>query len=148
MKSYWDDNEQTQASIRDGWMHTGDLAVMDEAGYCAITGRVKDMIIRGGENIYPKEIEDFLFRHPDVQMVQVFGIPDDKYGEEICAWVVPKAESDLTDSDIIEFCRGQIAHFKVPRHVRIVSEIPMTVTGKPKKFVMREEMIKTFRQSA
>ena len=148
MKSYWDDDEQTQASIRDGWMHTGDLAVMDEAGYCAITGRVKDMIIRGGENIYPKEIEDFLFRHPDVQMAQVFGIPDDKYGEEICAWVVPKAESDLTDSDIIEFCRGQIAHFKVPRHVRVVSEIPMTVTGKPKKFVMREEMIKAFRQSA
>ena len=140
MIGYWGDDAATRASIIDGWMHTGDLATFDYEGFCAIVGRVKDMIIRGGENIYPREIEEFLFRHPKVSEVQVFGIPDEKYGEEICAWAIPKPGADLDAEELREFCKGQIAHFKIPRHIRIVSELPMTVTGKPQKFIMREQM--------
>lgn len=141
MKGYWEDTEKTDESIRDGWMHTGDLAVFDTDGFCSITGRVKDMIIRGGENIYPQEIEEFLFRHPSVREVQVFGIPDPKFGEEVCAWIVPKPDIGVSEQELRDFCKGQIAHFKVPRHFRIVETLPMTITGKPQKFVMRDQMI-------
>ena len=141
MKGYWDDKERTSESIVDGWMHTGDLAVIDENGFCSITGRVKDMIIRGGENIYPREIEEYLIRHPKVSDVQVFGIPDTRMGEEVCAWVIAKPDSELAEDELRTFLEGQIAHFKIPRHVRIVDELPMTITGKPQKFVMRDRMI-------
>lgn len=142
MQGYWGDDERTAESIDDaGWMHTGDLAVIDAEGYCNIVGRVKDMLIRGGENVYPREIENFLFRHEAVQDVQVFGIPDEKYGEEICAWIVLKQGVSLQEEDIKTFCKEQIAHYKVPRHIRFVDELPMTVTGKPQKFKMREAMI-------
>jgi len=123
-------------------MHTGDLATMDDQGYVNITGRVKDMIIRGGENVYPREIEEYLYRHEAIQDVQVFGIPDAKYGEEIACWIIPRAEQSLDADGIIAFCKDQIAHYKVPRHIRIVDEFPMTVTGKIQKFVMRNQMIK------
>ena len=142
MRGYWNDEERTRESIVGGWMHSGDLASLDEDGFCRIVGRVKDMIIRGGENVYPREVEDYLFRHPAIREAQVFGIPDAKYGEQVCAWVVPHEGAELTPEDVIAFCDGQIAHFKVPRHVRIVEELPMTVTGKPQKFVMREWMVK------
>lgn len=141
MQGYWDDDERTHEAIRDGWMHTGDLATIDADGYCNIVGRVKDMLIRGGENIYPREIEEFLFRHPKVQAVQVFGVPDAKYGEEVCAWIVLKPGQSATEEDIREFCRDQIAHYKIPRYIRFVDEMPMTVTGKVQKFVMRDTMI-------
>ncbi len=141
MKGYWNDEARTREAIVDGWMHTGDLATLDDEGFCAIVGRVKDMIIRGGENIYPREIEEFLHRHPSISQAQVFGIPDTRYGEQVCAWVIPERDADLRGEDVIEFCTGQIAHFKVPRHVRIVETLPMTVTGKPQKFVMRDWMI-------
>lgn len=142
MRGYWGEPEKTREAIDEGrWMHTGDLAVMDEDGYCRITGRVKDMIIRGGENVYPREIEEFLFRHPAVQDVQVFGVPDEKYGEEICAWVKLRAGGDGVEEEIRAFCRGQIAHYKIPRYVRFVEDFPMTVTGKIQKFAMREAMM-------
>ncbi|WP_354682796.1 AMP-binding protein [Cupriavidus necator] len=141
MQGYWDDDERTREAIRDGWMHTGDLATIDDEGYCNIVGRVKDMLIRGGENIYPREIEEFLFRHPKVQAVQVFGVPDKKYGEEVCAWIVLKPGQTATEEEIRKFCRDQIAHYKIPRYIRFVSEMPMTVTGKVQKFVMRDTMI-------
>lgn len=141
MQGYWDDDERTREAIRDGWMHTGDLATIDADGYCNIVGRVKDMLIRGGENIYPREIEEFLFRHPKVQAVQVFGVPDPKYGEEVCAWIVLKPGQTATEEDIRAFCRDQIAHYKIPRYIRFVEEMPMTVTGKVQKFVMRDTMI-------
>ena len=143
MKGYWNDIERTNNTIHDGWMHTGDLAVFDDAGFCTITGRVKDMIIRGGENIYPREVEEFLFSHPQILEVQVFGIPNDKLGEEVCAWVVPVAGGDVTQEALKQFCQGQIAHFKIPRYLRIVAELPMTITGKPQKFVMRDKMIES-----
>lgn len=142
MLGYWEDDVRTREAIRDGWMHTGDLATIDADGYCNIVGRVKDMLIRGGENIYPREIEEFLFRHPKVQAVQVFGVPDTKYGEEVCAWIVLKPGQNATEEEIREFCRDQIAHYKIPRYIRFVSEMPMTVTGKVQKFVMRETMIR------
>ena len=123
-------------------MHTGDLATIDEEGYCNITGRVKDMICRGGENIYPREIEEFLYTHPAVSQVQVFGIPDAHYGEIACAWIVKKPEIEANLEEIKEFCRNKIAHFKVPTHFRFRDELPMTVTGKPQKFVMRDAMMK------
>lgn len=123
-------------------MHTGDLATIDEEGYCNIVGRVKDMVIRGGENLYPREIEEYLFRHPKVQAVQVFGVPDDKYGEELCAWVMVKPGQQLHPDELKDFCRGQIAHQKIPRYIRVVEDFPMTVTGKPQKFLMRAEMVK------
>ena len=141
MKGYWGDEARTREAVRDGWMYTGDLATLDAEGYCNIVGRVKDMLIRGGENIYPREIEEFLFRHPKVQSVQVFGIPDAKYGEEICAWVVVKPGQQCSADEIRGFCRDQIAHYKVPRYIRFVDELPMTITGKAQKFVMRDRMI-------
>jgi len=141
MLGYWDDEERTRESIRDGWMRSGDLATIDAEGYCNIVGRVKDMLIRGGENVYPREIEEFLFRHPKVQQVQVFGVPDAKYGEEVCAWIVLKPGETASEDEIRAYCRERIAHYKVPRYVRFVDELPMTVTGKAQKFVMRDRMI-------
>ncbi|WP_187972355.1 AMP-binding protein [Aquibium microcysteis] len=141
MKGYWDEPEKTAEAIdEEGWMHTGDLATIDAEGYCNIVGRVKDMIIRGGENVYPREVEEFLYRHPKVREVQVFGVPDPRYGEEVCAWIVPGAEVP-TEEEIRAFCQGQIAHYKIPRYVRIRPSLPMTVTGKPQKFIMRDEMV-------
>ena len=143
MLGYWDDPEKTAESIdRAGWMHTGDLATIDEDGYCNIVGRIKDMVIRGGENVYPREVEEFLFRHPKIEAVQVVGVPDAKYGEELCAWVKLKAGARATAEEIQTFCKGQIAHYKIPRYIRFVDGFPMTVTGKVQKFVMREEMTK------
>ena len=141
MRGYWDDEERTREAIDVGrWMHTGDLATIDAAGYCAIVGRIKDMIIRGGENVYPREVEEFLYRHPKISDVQVFGIPDPKYGEEICAWIKLRDGESMTGDDVRAFCRDQIAHYKVPRHIRFVNEFPMTVTGKMQKFLMRAAM--------
>jgi fatty-acyl-CoA synthase len=141
MHSYWDDPAKTTEAIdTEGWMHTGDLATMDTEGYVNIVGRIKDMVIRGGENIYPREIEEFLYRHPAVQDVQVVGVPDAKYGEELCAWIVLKPGQTTTDVELREFCKGQIAHYKVPRYMRFVSEFPMTVTGKIQKFKIRDAM--------
>jgi fatty-acyl-CoA synthase len=142
MKGYWDEPERTAEAIdADGWMHSGDLAVIDEEGYGNITGRVKDMVVRGGENVYPAEVEDYLFRHPAVQEVQVFGIPDKRFGEEVCAWIVLRSGETATEEDILTFCRGKIAHYKIPRHIRFQSALPMTVTGKPQKFKMRDAMM-------
>jgi len=143
MLGYWGDAERTAEAINNaGWMHTGDLATIDEDRYCNIVGRIKDMVIRGGENVYPREIEEFLFRHPKVEAVQVVGLPDLKYGEELCAWVKLKPDVAATAEEIQNFCKGQIAHYKIPRYVKFVDVFPMTVTGKVQKFVMREEMIK------
>jgi len=141
MQGYWDDDAQTAQTVVDGWMHTGDLAILDAEGYCNIVGRVKDMLIRGGENVYPREIEEYLFRHAKIQSVQVFGVPDPKYGEEVCAWIVLKPGVTASENEIRQFCEGQIAHYKIPRYIRFVEELPMTVTGKVQKFVMREKMI-------
>ena len=142
MKGYYKMPEATEAAIDDeGWLHTGDLATVDADGYYKITGRLKDMIIRGGENVYPREIEEFLYTNPKVADVQVIGVPDRRFGEEIMAWVLLKAGQDATEEEIKEFCRGKIAHYKVPRYVKFVSEFPMTVTGKIQKFVMRETSI-------
>ena len=141
MQGYWEDDKRTRESIVDDWMYTGDLATLDVDGYCNIVGRLKDMLIRGGENIYPREIEEFLFRHPKIQNVQVFGVPDEKTGEEVCAWVVLRQGEGATEDEIRDFCRGQIAHYKVPKYIQFVNELPMTVTGKVQKFVMREQMI-------
>ncbi len=141
MRGYWDDAEQTCEAIDEaGWMHTGDLARMDDEGYIAITGRVKDMIIRGGENIYPREIEEFLHHRPEIADVQVFGVPDPRYGEAVCAWIVLREGADLSEEEVREYCRGRIAHFKIPQYVRFVREFPLTVTGKVQKFVMRAAM--------
>ncbi len=141
MHGYWNDAEKTRESIAEGgWMRTGDLAVIDAEGYCSIVGRLKDMIIRGGENIYPREIEEFLYRHSKIQEVQVFGIPHERLGEEVCAWIVLQSGETATEDEIREFCEGQITHFKIPKHIRFKTELPMTVTGKPQKFVMRDEM--------
>ena len=142
MKGYWADEERTAEAIdSEGWMHTGDLAVLDDEGYCNIVGRVKDMVIRGGENVYPREIEEYLYSNEKIQDVGVFGVPDDKYGEEICAWIRLKEGEQCTEDEIKDFCKGNIAHYKVPRYVRFVSEFPMTVTGKLQKFIMREKMM-------
>jgi len=141
MHGYWDDEAKTREAIdAQGWMHTGDLATMDDEGYVNIVGRIKDMVIRGGENIYPREIEEFLYRHPKVQDVQVVGLPDRKYGEELCAWVIAKPGQQVTEDEVREFCKGQIAHYKVPRYIRFVDSFPMTVTGKIQKFRIREQM--------
>jgi fatty-acyl-CoA synthase len=143
MLGYWDDAERTaQAIDRARWMHTGDLATIDAEGYCAIVGRIKDMVIRGGENVYPREVEEFLYRHPKIADVQVFGIPDARYGEEIVAWVKLREAETLTEQEVRDYCRDQIAHYKVPRYVRFVDEFPMTVTGKVQKFLMRAAMEK------
>lgn len=142
MRGYWDEADRTAEAIDAGkWMHTGDLATMDGAGYFNIVGRIKDMVIRGGENLYPREIEEFLYRHPKIADVQIFGIPDERYGEELCAWIkLAEGEAALAD-EITGFCEGQVAHQKVPRYIRFVDEFPMTVTGKIQKFVMRDQMI-------
>jgi fatty-acyl-CoA synthase len=142
MLGYWNEPEKTAEAIDAGrWMHTGDLAVMDEAGYLNIVGRIKDMVIRGGENIYPREIEEFLYSHPDIEDVQVIGVPDAKYGEELCAWIRVRTGSDLTEDQVKAYCTGKIAHYKVPRYVRFTAEFPMTVTGKVQKFKMRETSV-------
>jgi fatty-acyl-CoA synthase len=142
MLGYWNEPDKTADAVDSArWMHTGDLAVMDEAGYLNIVGRIKDMVIRGGENIYPREIEEFLYTHPDIEDVQVIGVPDARYGEELCAWVKLRAGSELTEQQVKEYCTGKIAHYKVPRYVRFTGEFPMTVTGKVQKFKMRETSI-------
>ncbi len=142
MLGYWDDEARTAEAIDDeGWMHTGDLATMDDDGYINIVGRIKDMIIRGGENVYPREIEEYLYRHPAIVEVQVIGVPDARYGEEIMAWVQLRDGAALDADDISEFCRGQIAHYKIPRYVRFTDEFPMTITGKIQKYLMRERSI-------
>jgi fatty-acyl-CoA synthase len=141
MLGYWEDEEKTRASVNaSGWMHTGDMAVIDDEGYCNIVGRIKDMIIRGGENIYPREVEEYIFRHPKVQDVQVVGLPDRKYGEELCAWIVLREGQQVTEEDIRAFCDGQIAHYKIPKYIRFVDGFPMTVTGKVQKYLIRQKM--------
>ncbi|QIG41633.1 AMP-binding protein [Nocardioides anomalus] len=141
MLGYWEDPEKTAEAIdADGWMHTGDLAEMREDGYCNIVGRIKDMVIRGGENIYPREIEEFLYQHPDVEDVQVVGVPDERYGEELCAWIKMKAGAEPLDSaGVRAFCEGRLSHYKIPRYVLVVEDFPMTVTGKIRKVQMRQE---------
>jgi len=139
MQGYWNEPERTAEAIdRDGWMHTGDLAVMDAEGYVNIVGRIKDLVIRGGENIYPREVEEFLFTHPNIAEVSVIGVPDERYGEELMAWVKLRHETAITAEDIREFCRGRIAHYKIPRYIKFTGDFPMTVTGKIQKFRMRE----------
>ena len=143
MQGYWDDPERTAEAIDvAGWMHTGDLATIDTEGFCNIVGRLKDMVIRGGENIYPREIEEYLYRHPKISDVQVFGVPDPRFVEELCAWIKPVDGETLDEDEIRAFCQGQVAHYKIPRYIRFVDEFPMTVTGKIQKFVMRDAMIK------
>jgi len=141
MLGYWDEPDKTAEAIdADGWMHTGDLAEMREDGYCNIVGRIKDMVIRGGENIYPREIEEFLYAHADIEDVQVIGVPDETYGEELCAWIKLRAGADPLDADAVRaFCAGRLSHYKIPRYVMLVDEFPMTVTGKIRKGQMREE---------
>jgi len=142
MLGYWDEPAKTAEAIDAArWMHTGDLAVMDEAGYLNIVGRIKDMVIRGGENVYPREVEEFLYAHPAIEDVQVVGVPDPKYGEELCAWIKLRPGAELTDDDVRQFCQGKIAHFKIPRYIRFSTDFPMTVTGKVQKFKMRETSI-------
>ncbi|GGF31524.1 AMP-binding protein [Aliidongia dinghuensis] len=143
MRGYWNDPARTAEAIdAAGWMHTGDLGVIDDEGYCNIVGRIKDLVIRGGENIYPREIEEFLFRHPKIEAAQVFGVPDDRFGEELCVWIKLRAGESLDAEGVKAFCQGQIAHYKIPRYVYFVEEFPMTVTGKIQKFVMREQVMK------
>jgi fatty-acyl-CoA synthase len=142
MTGYWEDPERTAEAIdSEGWMHTGDLAAMDQDGYFNIVGRIKDLVIRGGENVYPREVEEFLYSHPDIGDVQVIGVPDERYGEELMAWVIPRSGAVLEEEVVREFCRGRIAHYKVPRYVKFVDSFPMTVTGKVQKFKMRDQAI-------
>ena len=145
MIGYWDEPEKTADVLRDGWMHTGDLAEMDDEGYVSIVGRIKDMVIRGGENIYPREIEEFLYTHPDIVDAQVIGVPDDKYGEELMVWLRMREGTTLDAAAIREFCTGRLAHYKIPRYVHVVDEFPMTVTGKIRKVQMREEAVELLR---
>ena len=141
MLGYWGDEAKTREAIdAAGWMHTGDIATIDEAGYCNIVGRIKDMVIRGGENIYPREIEEFLYRHPKIVDVQVVGVPDEKYGEALCAWIILREGESLTEDEVRAFCQGQIAHYKIPAYIRFTDSFPMTVTGKIQKFQIRERM--------
>jgi fatty-acyl-CoA synthase len=143
MLGYWDDPERTREAIDSSrWLHTGDLATMDTKGYLNIVGRIKDLVIRGGENVYPREVEEYLFGHEAVADVQVVGVPDARYGEELCAWIRLRAGEKVSEEEIREFCRGRLAHFKVPRYVLFVDEFPMTVTGKIQKFKMREQSIR------
>lgn len=150
MLGYWRDEQQTQQVIdAQGWMHSGDLAVMRDDGYCTIVGRCKDVIIRGGENIYPREIEEFLYAHPDVEEAQVVGVPDEKYGEEACAWIRMKPGRPPLDADAVRaFAAGKLAHYKIPRYVRVVDEFPMTVTGKVRKVEMREQSARLLQAGA
>jgi fatty-acyl-CoA synthase len=141
MRGYWGDEERTRETIDTaGWLHSGDLGVMDDEGYMQVVGRIKDMVIRGGENVYPREVEEYLYTHSKIAEVQVFGVSDPKMGEEICAWVQLYPGESMTEDELKDFCRGHIAHFKIPRYVRFVDEYPMTVTGKIQKFLMREQM--------
>lgn len=140
MEGYYKNKEATYAAIdEEGWLHTGDIAIMDDQGYIEITGRMKDMVIRGGENIYPREIEEFLYQHEDILDVQVVGVPDEKYGEELMAWIIPKESSSITEEDVQAFCKGQISHYKIPRYIRFTDEYPMTASGKIQKFRLRED---------
>jgi fatty-acyl-CoA synthase len=149
MLGYWNDEEQTRDTIDDArWLHSGDLGIMDDEGYLRIVGRIKDMIIRGGENIYPREVEEFLYTHPKIKEVQVFGVPDQKMGEEVCAWIQTEDGETLTEEDVKSFCKGQITHFKIPKHVRFVDEYPMTVTGKIQKFKMSDLMAEELEKAA
>jgi fatty-acyl-CoA synthase len=142
MLGYWNEPEKTAEAIDAArWMHTGDLAVMDEAGYLNIVGRIKDMVIRGGENIYPREIEEFLYSHPAIEDVQVIGVPDAKYGEELCAWVKLRPDQELTAEQVREYCQGKIAHYKIPRYIRFTGDFPMTISGKVQKYKMREASV-------
>jgi len=142
MLGYWNEPDKTAEAVDGaGWMHTGDLATMDADGYLNIVGRIKDMVIRGGENVYPREIEEFLYSHPAITDVQVVGVPDEKYGEELCAWIRVRDGESVSEDDVRDYCRGKLAHFKVPRYVLVVDEFPMTVTGKIQKFKMREVTI-------
>jgi fatty-acyl-CoA synthase len=143
MLGYWNEPERTDEAIDAArWMHTGDLATMDGEGYCKIVGRIKDMVIRGGENVYPREVEEFLYGHPDVADVQVIGVPDERYGEELCAWVQLREGAEADEAGLREYCQGKLAHYKVPRYLIFVDEFPMTVTGKVQKFVMRDESVR------
>ncbi len=142
MLGYWNEPDRTAEAIDDdGWMHTGDLATMDDEGYLNIVGRIKDLVIRGGENVYPREVEEFLYTHPDIVDVQVIGVPDVRYGEEIMAWVQVREGATLSVEDVAEFCRGRIAHYKVPRYVHLTDEFPMTISGKVQKYKIRETSI-------
>ncbi len=142
MTGYWQDPERTAEAIDgDGWMHTGDLATMDDQGYVSIVGRSKDMVIRGGENLYPREIEEFLYAHPDIADVQVVGVPDARYGEELVAFVIPRRGATVDREQVMAFCRGKIAHQKIPRYVQVVDGFPMTVTGKVQKYKLRDQAI-------
>ena len=142
MIGYWDDPEKTAEAIdAEGWMHTGDLATIDAEGYGNIVGRIKDMVIRGGENVYPREVEEYLYRHPKIEDVTVVGVPDARFGEELCAWIRLKPGEVCDEAEVAAFCRGQIAHYKIPRYIRFVDEFPMTVTGKVQKFLIRDRMI-------
>lgn len=143
MLGYWEDEARTAEAIDwAGWMHTGDLAILDDEGYCNIVGRIKDMVIRGGENIYPREIEEFLHRHPSIRDVQVIGVPDRKYGEELCAVVILHEGKSIDAAEVARFCKGQIAHYKIPRYVKVLEQFPATVTGKVRKFELREMLTK------
>ena len=142
MPYYWNDPERTAKAIDEAhWIASGDVATIDAEGYCQIVGRIKDMLIRGGENIFPREIEEYLYQHPDIEQVEVIGVPDEKYGEQVCAWVKVREGSSPTAEDIRAFCEGKIAHFKIPEYVKFVDEFPMTVTGKVQKYIMREKMV-------
>jgi fatty-acyl-CoA synthase len=142
MLGYWDEPERTAEAIdADGWMHTGDLGIIDDQGYGTIVGRIKDMVIRGGENIYPREVEEFLYSHEKISDVQVVGVPDRRMGEELCAWVVLVKGAECDEQDVRDFCQGRIAHYKIPRYIRFVDSFPLTVSGKVQKFLIRKQMV-------
>ena len=141
-------NETAAVLGDDGWLHTGDVGVLDADGYLSIVDRMKDLIIRGGENIYPREVEEFLYTHPRIKDVQVFGVPDERFGEQLCAWIHVQDGETLTEEEVLEFCRGSIAHYKVPRYIRFVDGFPMTVTGKIQKFIMRQKMVEELKLEA
>jgi fatty-acyl-CoA synthase len=146
MSGYWNEPDKTTDVLRQGWMHTGDLATMDDDGYVNIVGRIKDLVIRGGENVYPREVEEFLYSHPAIVDAQVIGVPDDRYGEELMAWVRLKDGATLTIEELREFSEGKLAHYKIPRYLHVVDEFPMTVTGKIRKVQMREEAVELLRR--
>ena len=149
MQGYWNDPDKTVETIdADGWLHSGDIGIMDAEGYTQVVGRIKDMIIRGGENIYPREIEEFLYTHPEIKEVAVFGIPSDTYGEQVCAWIQVQEGATLTPESIKDFCQGRIAHFKIPYSIELVDSYPMTVTGKIQKFKMRDAVVERIQQAA
>jgi fatty-acyl-CoA synthase len=141
MLGYWNDEEKTDEVLDSSrWMHSGDLASIDDEGFCRITGRIKDLVIRGGENISPREVEEYLYRHPAVRDVQVFGIADEKFGEELCAWIILRSNAYVEEEEIRAFCRGQIAHFKIPRYIKFVDSFPTTTSGKVQKYLLRQQM--------